>query len=209
VIYSPGTLLEKELRRPQPIAISMSVFLLDASRAPGAGYLPGIAAQRNAITRLFPQTTLADSTRTEWIDLRARMRTSELFHYMGHGKLDGTQTSLDYNGVRSLRAKDFAPELFKHSQLVVLAACSTGKDLGLLDTNSLVHAFWTAGVPAVIASHWNVDSETTSEIMIALYQHLAQGKDVTQAISEAQTEMLKSKPHPYYWAGFSLAGRVS
>src|SRR6185437_12845930 len=140
----------KELRRPQPIAISMSVFLLDASGAPGAGYLPGIAGQRNAITRLFPQTTLANSTKTEWIDLRARMRTSELFHYMGHGRLDGTRMSLDYNGTRSLRARDFAPELFKQSQLVVLAACSTGKDLGLLDTNSLVNALWTSGVSAVI-----------------------------------------------------------
>jgi CHAT domain-containing protein len=209
VVYSPGMWLEKELRRPQPIAISMSLFLLDASRAPGAGYLPGMEAQRNTIARLFPQTKLVDSTKTEWTDLHTRMRASELFHYMGHGRLDGTGTSLDYNGIRSLRSKDFAPEFFKRSQLVVLAACSTGKDLGLLDTNGLVHAFLAAGVPAVIASHWNVDSETTSEIMIALYQHLAQGKDVAQAMSEAREEVLKSKPHPYYWAGFSVAGRAS
>jgi CHAT domain-containing protein len=209
MVYSPGTSLEKGLRRPQPIATSSSLLLLDASHAPGAGYLPGMASQRDAIMRLFPQTKLVDSTKTQWTDLRNRVRTSELFHYMGHGRLDGAGTSLDYNGILSLRAKDFSPEFFKHSQLVVLAACSTGNDLGLLDTNSLVHAFWAAGVPAVIASHWNVDSETTSEIMIALYRHLAEGKNAAQAMSEAEREVLKSKPHPYYWAGFSLAGRIS
>lgn len=209
VVYSPGMWLEKELRRPQPIAISMPLLLLDASRAPGAGYLPGMEAQRNAISRLFPQTRLVDSTKIEWADLHARMGTNELFHYMGHGRLDGTGTSLDYNGIRSLRAKDFAPEFFKRSQLVVLAACSTGKDLGLLDTNGLVQAFWAAGVPAVITSHWNVDSETTSELMIAFYQHLARGENVAQAMLQARGEVLKSKPHPYYWAGFSLAGRAN
>jgi CHAT domain-containing protein len=209
VVYSPGIWLERGLRRPQPISMTKSLLLLDASHAPGAGYLPGMAAQKNTIAHLFPHTSLVDSTKTEWADLRARVGTSALFHYMGHGRLDGTGTSLDYNGIRSLRAKDFAPELFKRSQLVVLAACSTGKDIGLLDTNGLVHAFLAAGVPAVISSHWNVDSETTSDLMIVFDQQLAQGTDVAQAMSQARVEVLKSKAHPYYWAGFSLAGRVN
>jgi CHAT domain-containing protein len=173
-----------------------------------AGYLPGIEAQKNTIAALFLQTRLVDSTKTEWADMQAHMGASGLFHYMGHGRLDGTGTTLDYNGRRSLHARDFVPELFKHSQLVVLAACSTGKDLGLLDTNGLVRGFLAAGVPAVVASHWNVDSETTSTLMIAFYQNLAQGRGVAQAMSGARAEVLKSRAHPYYWAGFSLFGRA-
>jgi CHAT domain-containing protein len=208
VIYSPGQWLEKELHRPRSITMSTSLLLLDASHAPDAGYLPGIEAQKNTIAALFRQTRYVDSTKTEWADLQTHMGASGLFHYMGHGRLDGAGTTLDYNGRRSLHAKDFVPELFKHSQLVVLAACSTGKDLGLLDTNGLVRGFLAAGVPAVIASHWNVDSETTSTLMIAFYQNLAQGRGVAQAMSGARAEVLKSRAHPYYWAGFSLFGRA-
>jgi CHAT domain-containing protein len=107
-----------------------------------------------------------------------------------------------------LRGRDFVPGLFTQSQLVVLAACSTGKDLGLLDTNGLVRNFLVAGVPAVIASHWNVDSQTTSTLMIEFYQNLARGKTIGSSMSEARAEVLKAKPHPYYWAGFSLYGRA-
>jgi CHAT domain-containing protein len=209
VIYSPGTWWEKGLHPPKPITTSTSLLLLDASRAPGAGYLPGIDAQKNAISKLFRRTRLVDSTQTEWAALQAHMRTSELFHYIGHGRLDAAGTTLDYNAKRSLRGRDFDPELFKHSQLVVLAACSTGKDLGLLDTNSLVRSFLVSGVPAVIASHWNVDSQTTSTLMIEFYQNLAQDKTIGNAMSAARAAVLKTKPHPYYWAGFGRFGRAA
>ncbi|HET9283526.1 MAG TPA: CHAT domain-containing protein [Candidatus Angelobacter sp.] len=209
VIYSPGMGLEKDLRPVRPIVTSMPLLLLDASHAPGAGYLPGLDAQRSTVLRLFPRAGLVDSTKTELNVLHARMAGSELFLYMGHGRLDGTGTSLDYNAIRSLRAKDFAPDLLRRMQLAVLAACSTGSDPGgLLDTNSLVHAFLAAGVPIVIASHWNVDSETTSELMIAFYQYLAQGKEAAQAMCLARAEVLKSRPHPYYWAAFTVTGRA-
>ena len=207
VVYSPGIWLEKTLRDPKPISISTPLLLLDASRAPGAGYLPGMEEQRKAIVHFFPKTTLVDSTKVEWMELHTRAGTNELFHYMGHGKLDGT--SLDYNGTHFLNAKDFTPDFFRHSQLVVLAACSTGKDIGMLNTNGLVQAFWTDGVPLVIASHWNVDSKTTSDLMVVFYEHLAKGNDIAQSISQARREVLKSRPHPYYWASFSLAGRAS
>jgi CHAT domain-containing protein len=209
VVYSPGIWLESTLRPPKPILLSMPLLLLDASHAPGAGYLPGMEDQKNSISRLFPETKIVDSTKTEWTDLHARAGMSEIFHYMGHGRLDGKGTSLDYNGNQSLSAQNLAPEFFKRSQLVVLAACSTGKDIGMLNTNSLVHAFWAARVPVVIASHWNVDSATTSDLMTAFYQHLARNSDVAQSMFQAREEILKTRPHPYYWAGFSIAGRAN
>lgn len=209
VVYSLGMGLEKDLRPTRPIVTSMPFLLLDASHAPRAGYLPGLDAQRSEILRLFPRASLVDSTKTELNVLYTRMAMSELFLYMGHGRLDGTGISLDYNAVRSLRAKDFAPDLLRRMQLAVLAACSTGSDpRGMFDTNSLIHAFLAAGVPVVIASHWNVDSETTSELMIAFYRQLLQGKEVAQAMCLARAEVLKSRPHPYYWAAFTITGRA-
>jgi len=94
---------------------------------------------------------------------------------------------------------------------VVLAACSTavGRESGLLDTNSLVRAFLIARVPSVVASHWDVDSASTSNLMINFYENIAAGKSIVQAIYLARKQILVDRPHPYYWASFSLTGRVS
>jgi CHAT domain-containing protein len=112
-----------------------------------------------------------------------------------------------FNETRALRAQDFTPELFKSSQLVVLAACSSGKGKdGALDTDNLVHALLASGVPRVIASQWNVDSATTSELMQSFYRNVGKGEPVARAMFEARNEMVKHAQHPYYWASFTVAG---
>jgi CHAT domain-containing protein len=211
VVYSPGVHLEQSLRSPAPVDSRSDIFVLDASRSPGAGYLPGMEAQRSAIVRNFPRTRIVDSAGTTWSKVGPQLKSSQVFHYMGHGRRDGSGTTLVFNDAESLRAKDIAPALFSRSQLVVLAACSTGfgRDNGLLDSNSLVRAFLMAGVPRVIASHWDVDSDTTSRLMISFYRNIETDKSVVQAIFHARKEILSSHPHPYYWASFSMTGGVS
>jgi CHAT domain-containing protein len=115
------------------------------------------------------------------------------------------------NGNLSLKARYFSPEILKRSRLAVLSACSTGvgRENGLLDTDNLVHSFLSAGVPSVIASHWNVDSASTGKLMSSFYEHLAKGESVAGSIHNARNEMLTNQSHPYYWAGFTLAGRAN
>jgi CHAT domain-containing protein len=211
IVYSPGTQAEETLRLERSIDQQTPILVLDASHAPKSEYLPGIESQRRAIAGLFPNATIVDSMDTTWASLRSRVTASVVFHYMGHGRADGSGTALAFRQGRSLSAKDFSPELFGNTQLVVLAACSTakGRENGLWDSDSLVHAFLRAGVPQIIASHWNVDSETTSRFMISLYQHVKSGSTVEQAAFDARKEALVNMPHPYYWAGFSVTGRVN
>ena len=211
VIYSPGVWVEKTLRLPQRVTGQESLLLLDASHAAGAGYLPGLETQKTTIARLFSRNKIIDSSKTNWAEMWSRLASSQIFHYMGHGKPDGSGTSLDYDGTQPLRARDFTPQLLKHSQIVLLAACSgaVGKDNGLADTNNLVRAFLSAGVPSVIASHWNVDSASTSRLMVSFYQHLAKNESVPQAMYNARIDVLRTNAHPYFWAGFTLAGRAS
>lgn len=211
IVYSPGTQMEQGLRSPPPIGSQAALLLLDASHSPGSSYLPGMENQRNTISHIFPRTKIVDSSNTRWNEIRPRLVSSQILHYMGHGRRDGSGTTLILNASESLRAKDIAPELFGRSQLVVLAACSTalGRENGLLDTNSLIRAFLMARVPMVVASHWDVDSDSTSRLMISFYQNLTTDKSVAQAIYHARKEILASRPHPYYWASFSLNGRSS
>jgi CHAT domain-containing protein len=211
VAYSPGTRMEQARRVPPSIELGAELLLLDASHTPGSTFLPGMEAQRNLISRLFPQTHVVNSSTTRWNEIQSQLASSQIFHYMGHGRRDGSGTSLVLNAKDSLRAADVDPKLFARSQLVVLAACSTavGRESGLLDTNSLVRAFLTAGVPSVVASHWDVDSANTSRLMINFYENIAAGKSVVQALYLARKQILVDRPHPYYWASFSFTGRVS
>ena len=211
VIYSPGVLVEKTLRLPERVTGQESFLLLNASHVLGAGYLPGLEEQRIAIAHLFPRTRIVDSVKTNWNQVRPLLASAEIFHYMGHGRPNGSGTSLDYDGTQPLQAKDFEPNLLKHIRVAVLAACSgaAGRDNGVADTNNLTRAFLSAGVPVVIASHWNVDSSSTSQLMISFYEHLTRNESVAQAMYNARVEVLRTNAHPYFWAGFSLAGRAS
>jgi CHAT domain-containing protein len=185
-------------------------MLVDASHIGKAGYLPGFATQKETIASLFPKAHIIDSLNTDWSTTQAWLRSSQLFHYMGHGRPDGTGTSLDYDAHRSLRTYDFPANLLGKTELVVLAACSgaAGREYGIADTGNLVRVFLQAGVPSVVASHWNVDAASTSRLMENFYLHLAKKESVALAMYNARISMLHANPHPYFWAGFRLSGRA-
>jgi CHAT domain-containing protein len=211
VVYSPGLWMEQLLRSPESIGRTNSLFLLDATHSADSNYLPGMEAERAFIAKAFPQSTVADAAIVNWSSLRPQLAASSVFHYMGHGRPSRTGTDLVLNQKQSLGAADFTPDLLLHSELVVLAACSSGRSgkEGLLDNQNLVHSFLTAGVPQVVASHWDVDSGSTSELMVSFYRHVTTDRTVPQAMLDARREVLAQKSHPYYWAGFSVNGRVN
>jgi CHAT domain-containing protein len=98
-------------------------------------------------------------------------------------------------------------------QMVVLSACETGtgkffKGEGMM---SLARAFMQSGSPSVVTSLWKVDDRSTSELMVAFYKQLMNGKNKDEAMREAKLDFLASKDsemlhHPYYWAAFIHIG---
>jgi CHAT domain-containing protein len=132
------------------------------------------------------------------------------FHYSGHALEDKTGMVLAVNSSILMKAEDFQAKSLGQMRLVVLSACaSDAAQNGLIDTNNLVRAFLLAGVPNIVASGWKVDSKTTARFMKEFYEGLARGESVAQALNEARNAIRSFKPHPYYWAAFSLTGRVT
>lgn len=70
-----------------------------------------------------------------------------------------------------------------------------------------VQALLSAGVPQVVASRWKVDSSTTAVLMDSLYENLSTTHDVQRSLHIAAINLSRTKPHPYFWAAFSLFGR--
>lgn len=99
------------------------------------------------------------------------------------------------------------------TRLVVLSACETG--VGEVQRGEGVHglrrALAIAGAEAVAMSLWRVDDEATRDLMVAYYQALAAGRGRAEALRDVQLAMLgrADTAHPYYWAGFILAGEGS
>lgn len=210
ILYSPGIWMEQHLRAPAPIARTNSLTLLDATHSKGAGPLPGTEEERKAIVEDFIRPKIVDAANASRSMVQAQLAGSEIIHVMSHGRTAGTGTDLILNENHSFGAADFTADMLTRSQMVVLAACSSGHGKeGLLDTRNLVHSVLLAGVPRVVASRWNVDSESTSQLMISFYQHVTEQETAAQAMLDARKRVMATRVHPYYWAGFSVTGRVN
>jgi len=93
-------------------------------------------------------------------------------------------------------------------ELVVLSACETTK--GPLQHDEGPYAmplgFLYAGAPAVIASLWRVDDQSTAELFADFYARLAKGTPKLQAFTEARRALKQKYPQPYHWAPFVYIG---
>jgi CHAT domain-containing protein len=75
---------------------------------------------------------------------------------------------------------------------------------------SLARPFLAAGVPAVVASLWEVEDEPTARLLTAFHRHLRGGESALAALRSAQRELLADPDpalrSPAYWAAFELFG---
>lgn len=100
------------------------------------------------------------------------------------------------------------------TRLVILSGCKTGIEQQFRGEGvvSFARSFLVAGVPVVVASLWPVDSDATSELMIAFHRFRKdEHRSTTEALMLAQQEMMTSERYrsPFYWAGFTVIGGYS
>jgi CHAT domain-containing protein len=93
------------------------------------------------------------------------------------------------------------------ADLVTLSACNTGiGPVGEEGVASIVNAFIEAGSQTVVSTLWELEDHATAHLMSTFYDHLGRHEEKTEALRQAQLEMLNSGSPPFYWAGFVLAG---
>ena len=107
---------------------------------------------------------------------------------------------------------DILRQRFPQTRLVVLASCSTaaGKISRTEGIESLARPFLAVGVPAVIASLWDVDDKMTAKLFARFYENLQKGWDVAGALQATQIDFIEHGPgraaNPRTWAAFEVIG---
>jgi CHAT domain-containing protein/Tfp pilus assembly protein PilF len=96
------------------------------------------------------------------------------------------------------------------TKLVVLSACDTG--VGEVRNGEGVYglrrALVIAGSETQVMSLWKVSDAATRYLMEAYYRRLIAGQGRTEALRQAELEMLgrKGLSHPFFWASFVPSG---
>jgi CHAT domain-containing protein/predicted negative regulator of RcsB-dependent stress response len=185
--------------------------------------LPGAEREAVRVAALYPRKNLLlgpEATKREFLEEAGKY---EIVHFAGHALANYAPElsalifapDLEEQGERD-RGKLFAYQLkglrFSRTRLVVLAGCRTGQ-VGRWrgeGVAGLVSPFLGAGVPAVVSSLWDVDDSAALLISTRLHQKLREGASASEALRQAQLEMIASPDAriraPWTWASLQVIG---
>lgn len=111
-----------------------------------------------------------------------------------------------------LEASEIA-SLRLNADLVVLSACNTAGSAGRFGGDALsglAEAFFHAGARAMVASHWQVPSAATADLMAAMFEFLGPelANGAARSLQRAQATLLErpETAHPFFWGAFVLVG---
>jgi CHAT domain-containing protein len=172
----------------------------------------GLAILPNSLLQGIPQMTTVQGKRATSDAFYAQCADFGVLHLASHA----------HSGGRAIPGIEFydrtltLPEIHAlrlRAGLVTLSACETGAGRvqageGVL---SLARAFAGAGAQSLVASHWAVNENATSDLFSRFYAFLKAGKTRSEALGQAKLAYLDSpvpdaRKSPYYWAAFTLNG---
>jgi len=187
--------------------------------------LPASREEAKEIRRLLPRAEVYLGKRATESRVRGSLEAGGVTHVASHGVLNRVNplfSRIELTSGGSPVASDDDGRLEVHeildltirSQLVFLSGCETGLgSAGLLvaapgeDYATLARAFLYGGARSVVATLWPVADQGAAAFAARFYVELDIDR-VPESVARAQREMLADPryAHPYYWAGYQVAG---
>lgn len=177
--------------------------------------LPSAEDEAKSLASLLPKARLLTRKQATETTFKQEAGKFAHLHIASHGQFKSDKALES----RLLLARDEAndgsltvAELYEtrlNADLVTLSACETGlgKQLSGDDLIGLTRGFLYAGTSNIVASLWEVDDEATSLLMKDFYSRLKQGNSKREALRQAQLNLRKTHPDPFFWAAFYLTGQ--
>jgi CHAT domain-containing protein len=183
----------------------------------GASLLVGVPDERatqvtqeiEALRMLIDQSEvlLAEAATLERV--RSMAPNCDLLHLAAHGlfRPEAPLLSSIHLADQWMAVQDVY-DLDLKASLVTLSACETGlgHDEGGDELVGLVRGFLHAGANSLLVSLWMVDDKSMTDLMIQFYTYWLAGRPKSQALRQAQVDLMRQYEHPYYWAPMVLVG---
>ena len=184
------------------------------------GSLPSARKEGQEIAALAPGSELLVGPEATERRLKGDGAASgKVVHLATHGVLDAVNPLFSYLLLApgggedgQLQISEVSTELdLTGTPLAVLSACNTavGDVSGGNEMVCLQQAFHEAGVPAIVASLWEVSDEWTAVLMKGFYKELAAGATPARALAKTMRALAKAGTtyqDPYRWSAFQVYG---
>ncbi|MEM1327989.1 MAG: CHAT domain-containing protein [Bacteroidota bacterium] len=220
ISYAPSLTLLWKLHQQEKKGIQMGSFAPVFEQAAPiamrstAAALPHSRLEVKQISTAFASKIFMD-TAANIAQFKATLSDWDILHIATHATVNDTLSAQSqiyfYDDYLTLNEIYHLP---LQARLVVLSACATGvgklqRGEGLL---SLSRAFLLAGSESLVTSLWQVNDQSTADLMTHFYTALADGQTKDSALRLAQLDYLSqadfaAKKHPFYWAAFTQIGR--
>jgi CHAT domain-containing protein len=172
---------------------------------------PSILEEVQSVAAVLPETEVFLGPRACEAVLREKGPVSSIVHIATHGYF--RQDNPMFSGIR---LGDTYLTLFDLYQLrlpvelITLSGCATGLNVVAAgdELMGLMRGLVYAGAQSLLLSMWDVHDRSTAEFMKSFYTRLRQDGRKASALRGAMREVRDRYPHPYYWAPFTLVGKV-
>jgi CHAT domain-containing protein/tetratricopeptide (TPR) repeat protein len=218
ITVAPALSLVGERALTQPAARSLLLMGDAVDTGQSLGRLQHAATEIDGIRSAFEQTTVVvrrGGDASPQAFLGATPERFSTIHFAAHALTNATspldssiELSPGAGGTFKLYARDIA-QLTLRADLVTISACRSAGDRAYAGEGlvGLAWAFMHAGATRVIAGLWDVDDQSTSQLMTDTYAAMAAGQAPAEALRTAKLRLIAGGGNfakPYYWAPFQI-----
>ena len=173
---------------------------------------PLILGEVQSVAALLPHTELFVGTKATAQVLRERGQDAGLLHVATHGiyRQDNPMFSGIKMGDGYLNLYDLY-QMRLGARLVTLSGCATGMNF-VADGDELLglqRGLFCAGATSLLLSLWDVHDRSAAELMQQFYSSYIASGDMAGSLRAAMLSLRAQHPHPYFWAPFILAGKIT
>jgi CHAT domain-containing protein/tetratricopeptide (TPR) repeat protein len=192
--------------------------------APRPRELPATVVEVTAVERALAGTRVLVGQGADEPTLRQALRAGNVVHVASHGVLNAVNPLFSRIELALDRTRSSADdgrlevhevlELEIRSPLVFLSGCETGLGPGASrryapgeDYATLATAFLAAGAGQVVATLWAIPDSGAAVFAARFYANVGRS-GTAEALASAQRALMAQArfKHPYYWAGYRVAG---
>lgn len=200
ISYAPSAVvwLKLQNRKRKPVRRALLMAYADAS-------IPLVDAEVESIRPLFEQAEILTGEAATFSAFRTNLKGHDLIHLACHGTF--RPDNPNFSSLHLADGRVTVGDVIKNrieAELVTLSACETGlsKVYAGNEILGLVRGFLAAGARSLVASLWNINDKTTTELMKEFYSHLQRGDAVAASLRQAQLSLIERGENPYNWAPF-------